>query len=309
MEKLLTIVVPVYNTDLDKLRRCLKSIPNHPDVFIEIYNDCSTEYSVEAEVHDLIKSDKSLGHLMKPGNGIVSLKNNIGLGAVRNKSIERLANSNDNCKFVLFLDSDDEVTITNEIIDLLSKNTKAPLLSFGIELIDKSGTHYEHCDKYLNQCMIPYFATSSIYNVEFLYKCGITFDESRRIFEDIMFTVDLWSMILTTPWKDSYISSSDTIYLYHLEGESLTRNDKKQKMIDDLRHWVDWIRCRYEYLSPNNKVVMKPYYFNRIRYEVTKILSMEMEINKDLDKYKDLLDYIKPYSINKVLIDKTPDKE
>lgn len=307
MKKLLTIVVPVYNTDLDKLKRCLKSIPDHPDVFVDIYNDCSTEYSAEAEIYDMIRSDESLGHLMKPGNGVISMRYNSGLGAVRNRSIKRLYDSEDECKFIMFLDSDDEVTITDEMINLLRGNLSSPLISFGIELIDKSGRHYEHCDKYLDQYMIPYFATSSIYNIDFLYKCSITFDESRRIFEDVMFTVDLWTMILTTSWKHSYISSKDTIYLYHLEGESLTRNDKRRRMINDLTYWVKWIQDRYKYLTDKDKLVMKPYYFNRIQYEVIKALSMEVIDHGDSWIYKSYLDMIKPYNIDKVLL--VPDKE
>lgn len=72
-------------------------------------------------------------------------------------------------------------------------------------------------------------------------------------------------------------------------------------MIDDLLYWVEWIQNKYKYLLSKDQLEIKPYYFNRIRYEITKALSMEMEDHNDLGIYKSYLDVLKPYNINKIL--------
>lgn len=306
MDKLLTIVIPVYNTDLTKLERCLKSIPNHPDIYVDIYDDCSTKYCTESEISRIIKKNENLRHLYKEGNGYIKANENIGLGAIRNRSIERLYKENSNNRFVLFLDSDDEVSITEEIINTLKaldKNYK--VIGFGIDLISGSNVYHEHNKKFLTQNMIPYFITSNIYDVEFLYKNNIKFDESRRIFEDIMFSINLWTKLSETrkpePENENLIFSNSVIYKYYLEGESLTRNDKYATMIRDLNYWVEWIQDRYSSLSNESKDNLKSYYFNRIRYEKIKSLELEMKLNGDIDKYKDIIDYLKPHKIDNVL--------
>lgn len=301
--KLLTIVIPVHNTDLTKLKRCLKSIPDHPDVFVDIYDDYTTSYCTELEVSKMIKEDESLKHLYKEGNGFIRSEVNIGLGAIRNSAIKRLYEESSDNKYIMFLDSDDEVILDSETIDELKyyAEDNREVVLYGIDLISESGICHESCKKYYDQFMIPYFVTPNIYSVSYLYENDIVFDDSKMIFEDIIFTVKLWTKLLTS--KNSIVFRNKVIYNYHLEGESLTRNDKKLKMADHLDHWVKWIQDEYSKLDDFLKYDVKIYYYNRIRYEKIKSLSLRMEANGDIEKYAELLNYLKPYKIDSVLPD------
>lgn len=308
MSNRITIVIPVYNTDLSKLERCIRSIPNHDSVYVSIYDDCSTKYIVSDELKKILNSDPSLDYLFKKGNKIIRLDENKGLGAVRNKAIIDLYNSGFGESYVIFLDSDDELTLSYNIIDYVLKMDNEAY-SYGISLISKCGecTNLEYSEKYLNQSMIPYLVTSTIYKVRVLVNEGILFDESRRVFEDIPFSIKFWSYMLSYH-DDKYWDGINcychrtSIYNYYLDGESLTRTDKKLRLIDDLSYWIEWIKYYYNSISDeyqSNK--LKPYLFNRIRYEAVKLLSMEMEVNDDLDRYSEILRLLKPYHIDSIL--------
>lgn len=307
MRNRITVVIPVYNTDLNKLERCIKSIPNHEDVYVSIYDDCSTDYIVSEELKRILKSNPNLKYLFKKENKVIRFDRNKGLGAVRNEAIIDLYNSGLEDSYVVFLDSDDELTLSNTIIDdILYKNEE--FYSFGINLMS-NGTiiSTEYSDKYLGQMMIPYLVTPIIYKIKPLIDSEILFDESRRIFEDIPFSVKFWSDMIMNH-DDGYWESincycyRNSIYNYHLDGESLTRSDKKLRMISDLSYWIDWIKDYYKLISDKYQSdKLKPYIFNRIRYEASKLLSMEIEINRDLDKYNKILRLLKPYHIDDIL--------
>lgn len=307
MSNRIIIVIPVYNTDLSKLERCIRSIPNHDSVYVSIYDDCSTKYIVSDELKKILKSNPHLKYLFKKENRVIRFDENKGLGAVRNEAIMDLYNLGLEDSYVIFLDSDDELTLPNAIIDDILWSEEE-FYSFGINLLS-NGTviNTEYSDKYLSQMMIPYLVTPIIYKIKPLIENGILFDESRRIFEDIPFSVKFWSNMIMNH-DDGYWDSigsycyRNSIYNYHLDGESLTRNDKKLKMIDDLSYWIDWIKDYYKLISDKYQSdKLKPYIFNRIRYEAAKLLSMEMEINGDLSKYNKILRLLKPYHIDDIL--------
>lgn len=293
--RLLTIVIPIFNTPIDKLERCLSSIPNHPDVYISIYDDYTTDYCVELAIKDIIEgSDGKLEFLYKEGNTFHQFKDNHGLGFVRNRSIKDLK---DVSEYVMFLDSDDEVRLKNKDIEDLKRNRRM-VHCYSIELVDENGqiVGEENTLKYLSQTMIPYFITPNIYNVRYLYANGFYFDESRRTFEDVPFSTKVWSDLLRdgTEWEEH----DSMIYVYHLDGNnSLTRNDKLEKMRDALLYWIDWL---VDYYKVNGGEYIKPYIFNRIRYEAVKALELEMTIKSDRGKYNYITRYLKPYNIDKI---------
>lgn len=302
-EKVLTIAIPVFNTKLEYLERCLLSLPNDPRVCVYIYDDFSTDYCVELEIKKIIdKHPEQLNHLYKDGNKFVQNEENMGLGFVRNRAIRDAKEVKS--KYILFLDSDDEIRLNNKFIDLDylgSESTKTLVYACGIDLINEDNdVHTETSDKYLNQCMIPYLITPNIYNVEYLFSSNLYFDESRRVFEDIPFSVKLWTDLITGDLMDLVEFNDFPIYKYHLYGQSLTRNDRQSKLIEDLMYWVDWMRKFYSNLTLNKERI-KPFIFNRIRYEAVKALSMRVEIDGNLPAYKRFLDLMKPYKIDDIL--------
>lgn len=121
--KVLTIIIPIFNTKLEYLERCLLSIPNDPRVAVYIYDDYSTDYCVELEIKNIIdKHHDQLHHLYKDGNKFIQLDENMGLGFVRNRSIKDAKEFES--KYIMFLDSDDEVRLSKEIIDRLEESPK-----------------------------------------------------------------------------------------------------------------------------------------------------------------------------------------
>lgn len=304
----LTLIIPVYNTDLSLLERCLKSIPVHNKVNVFIYDDCSTEYNAKDEIISIIDKNPDLKFILDDKNKIIRMPGNVGLGFIRNKAVKDLYESieEDECKYVMFLDSDDEVTFNEVSIDKVL-NWKFDAMSYGIELIHNGEVHREDSMKYLSQSMIPYLVTPIIYNVKFLYDFNILFDESRRIFEDIPFSIKFWTFMISSHDDEfdpiEFYCKDTPVYRYHLDSSnSLTRNDKLERMIGDLEYWIDWMINYYHHITDKHlKDKVKPYIFNRIRYESVKVLSMKMQVNGDYDKYMNSLNYLKPYKINDIL--------
>lgn len=306
MNNLLTIVIPVYNTDVYLLERCLRSLCKYAyyledDLDILIIDDCSNRYLVSDELKSLKDKSQDLCDVINFSK-VIRLDKNMGLGFARNTAIKecKLMRS----KYILFLDSDDELYFNPKILDISGMESNSKLIySYGIDLINKETVINENCKKYLELGMIPYFITPNIYDVNYLHDSNFYFDESRRIFEDISFSVKVWSDILINDKESKVLFSSDPIYKYHLDNNgSLTRNDKLDRMINDLMYWINWIKDYYKGInSDEGKKIIKPKLFNRIRYEATKILSMKMSVNNDSEKYIDILNLIKPYNIDKVL--------
>jgi hypothetical protein len=298
----LAVVVPVYNTDLVKLRRCLSSIPDDKHIIVRIYDDCSTSYDLAEELKIMSDETPLLSYVNSDRCKLVKMKTNMGLGFVRNTSVKDLYDSGYKDDYVVFLDSDDELDLINHYdkIQYLLDNRNYNVLSYGIDLICDGVVSKENSEKFISQMMIPYLITPNIYKIKFLVDNSIVFDESRRTFEDIPFSVKLWSLIIAEDLEVLY--SDKTIYKYYLEGESLTRNDKKKKLMEDLKYWVEWIRIYFSHInSPCNANKLRGFLFNRIRYEEVKILTMRMELDGTLPRYKKYLNYLKPYNIDNIL--------
>lgn len=307
MKKLLRIVIPVYNTKLELLERCLESLSRfmNDGISITIYDDCSTKYDVRYQVEKLISNNEKLKYFHNHGNTIIRLDENMGLGFIRNKAIKDAYD--EGVKWIVFLDSDDELDLGVIDFNTLKDSTNQWIISYNINLITKDSVITESCQKYLSQMMIPYFTTSNIYLVEYLYSNGIYYDESRRVFEDIMFSMKLWSTLLGSEKYDGdqLLVVDSVLYKYHLDhDDSLTRNEKYDELISDLEYWIEWIRSYYHLLKFDNPILhslIKSFIFNRIRYEAVKILDMKMKVNGDKYKYSDTLNLLKPYNIDKIL--------
>ncbi len=118
MSALLTIIIPVFNTE-KYLKRCLDSIINQSLQQIEVIviNDCS-EGNTEEIMNNYLNNSKITYY---------KLDSNIGLGAVRNFGIEKASG-----KYVTFCDSDDWVDVClyeNMVLSL--ENTDAEIAICG----------------------------------------------------------------------------------------------------------------------------------------------------------------------------------
>lgn len=301
---LLTIAIPVYNTKPELLRRALLSIPDSKYIGVIVYDDGSTNYEYRTLIRDWLKNDPSFS-FMNSDRFIFNRSNeNKGLGAVRNTLIRRTGSD-----YIMFLDSDDEVMTDNfgEVITYLLENKVDVIygnisLSIGDNMIEESWRDFVNV-----RFMIPYFTTCNFYNPEFLIKNDIFYSEDRRVFEDIMFSIRLFYITEIVLQGSNSKCIDKSIYKYNLEGYSLTRTDESKDRLKvlcaDLKYWINEIKSFYIVNGSEScrKDQLKPYLFNRLRYEVVKLIEYCMKINGDLDTYKVLLDNLKPYKIDEIL--------
>lgn len=105
MNKLLSVIIPVYNRE-DKILNALNSIPNREDIEIIVIDDCSSDNTV--------KVLKQFNNII-----IIELNENCGPGNARNKGLDIATG-----KFITFLDSDDWFNTDNLIkaINLLEED-------------------------------------------------------------------------------------------------------------------------------------------------------------------------------------------
>ncbi|MBN2676183.1 MAG: glycosyltransferase family 2 protein, partial [Alphaproteobacteria bacterium] len=96
MKSKITIIIPVYNTE-KYLHQCLKSIEEQTDKsFKKIYvDDASTDRSLQI-LEEYEKKDKNIT--------VLSLKENTGGGAAKNKAIELVKTP-----YFMIVDSDDYI--------------------------------------------------------------------------------------------------------------------------------------------------------------------------------------------------------
>lgn len=294
----LTIVIPIYNTKKSLIKRCLKSIPDDERVSVYIYDDFSTEIDdIELLIHDIIE-EENLKFLYNDKNKLCQLDKNIGLGAIRNKSIRDTKS-----KYIMFLDSDDTIN-TDSLLKELDKLKDEDILLGSIKLTNESKNFesIETSSKFFDQKMIPYFVTPNIYKRKVLLNNLIFFDESRLTFEDIPFSIKLWSIILC-----KFLSiriTEEVLYNYYLDDPSLTRTDSKDKLLNlhnTLIYWIEWIINYYSKLEYRDKGIVKTYFFNRIKYESIKSIELKMKYDGIYEDYKNLLNFTKPYRIDSVL--------
>lgn len=299
----LSIVIPVYNTDINLLFRCLKSIPDDDRLSIIICDDCSNKYNIKYELAKLFHDKSEISHLLNITKLHIE-KKNIGLGAIRNKMI-KLVKTN----YIMFLDSDDEVVTDNVInaLDIIENNNyngnpTIDLLEFELLTIC-DGKSYNNSNNEFREIhnIIPYFTTPYLYNIKFLRKNELYYDESRRVFEDIKFSVRLSKLIMCN--ECNIVSSITPLYIYHLNGDSLTRTDssKYMKLHDDLIYWIKWMKYYYKTLGESNRKIMKYPIFNRIRYESIKAMSFKLKSQGIYDEYDKYLYNMKHYNLDKIL--------
>lgn len=295
-----TIVIPVHNTPTDKIIRCLKSIPGTDDrISVKLYDDKSDSTDYLNEICDLIKTDESLEYLNLDRHQFMILSENLKLGGVRNKSIDDCTTD-----YIYFLDSDDEVIPQNfvKLLDELDSHNHELLYTDGINqrvdvfssrIILRSADSSIENDIFM--CKIPYFVTSTLYKVEFLRTERIKFDTTGRRFEDIPFTMNVWTKCNNMNLQSSgaysvspiYLGICEPTYIYHLEGQSLTRQQNFEDLMNDKLYWINWIEENFD--TKNDSVK------DRLKYESITALDYYLKSTNVDQRVRRLTDYHKCY--------------
>ena len=305
MNNILTIIIPVYNTE-QYIDRCINSILNQTEKRIEIIiiNDDSTD-----------SSEKRIQKYATNSNvKIVNNKKNIGQGNCRNIGLSMV-----NTKYFCFLDSDDWVDSNayKESIINLEKNQNCDIALFGIK------TEYENSNQSImrydyNDNIIDNNFALSILSREYAQDIYISVLLGNKVFrsskflgllsfdnvnyEDIMFTYK--AMVLS---KKLILQSN--IYLHYYQRQNSIMHSFSKNYIDDLFFVFQDLR---KYLKSIDKYNVKQYYsffekcctsmFDSMFFSTQKLEEQKKYIKyfiSKLNEYEMLYDIIDYLDINR----------
>lgn len=262
---MISIIIPVYNTNITFLKKCLDSIVNQTDKSFEaiIVNDGSS------------KKIKDFFHKYESKNIRVINKNNTGVSDTRNVGIK--ASKYD---YVTFLDSDDYLEkdavekinnyingsdilvfpcnivyknkiIKNEFYDKEEKNIDKR--EFILQSIEKGFTKFY--PKVLPVCV----TFSKVYRKEFLIKNNIIFNTELKMFEDLIFNIYAFE-------KANQIDYIDYIFYNQISNNSSISNKTDysdyEKCFNEIKKFIGEDKI-YNNALDLRKVISFNYYINK----------------------------------------------
>lgn len=206
-KKDVSFIIPVYNTKIDILIRCLKSIKKQRliDFEIIIINDGST--SIKNEVYRKIARKYNAKYFYQKKQGV---------SVARNKGIEESIG-----KYIFFVDSDDEL-VENSVnkadfkdnIDFLIYNVKKINQNLKSEKVfyleNKSLSQYFILTNFLKNDLLNW-SVGKLYKRSFIIEKNISFDINRSSGEDFEFVYSVYSAKPII----KYISKVVYVYLYN----------------------------------------------------------------------------------------------
>ena len=267
---MIDIIVPVYNTPLSDLKRCLDSIAKQTFKDFKVYIIDDGSGSETRSFLDEYVSDKN--------NFIVTHVDNGGVSKARNIGIEKT-----NSKYIAFVDADDTVTSSflEEAYNLIIDNDLDIIIGGYDEIKDEKvirhrlslpGLHiYE--DKTINYFLqkllsgktndqnkeIADCPTGRIYTRLFKRESigSLRFDTDVHMSEDTLFMIDY-------TYQVKRIGIVDKIwYNYYKNDYSISSYsiDKKEKMIKDINDFIEQIKIR---MNKEDNIDIKNSYKERI---------------------------------------------
>ena len=245
MDKLITIVVPVYNVE-KYIDRCVESIQNqtYKNLEIILVDDGSKDNS--AKICDqYAKKDKRIK---------VVHKKNGGLSDARNAGIE-IAKG----KYIAFIDSDDY--IDEHFVEVLYKSmiqykTKIAIADICVQY--DTGEKFENSDKTVYVETEKEILRKMLIGIRDLDNsaCNKLYDMS--LFKDIRYPVGRLYEDTATTYKlfskcENMVINSFPLYYYMKRRDSITQgrfNPKKLQLIDSVSEMTTYVRSKYPELSP-----------------------------------------------------------
>ena len=248
---MIDIIIPVYNTPILDLERCLNSIINQTYIDYKVYIiDDGSNDNIKNYLDDFVK-DKD--------NFIVKHINNNGVSNARNIGID-ISNS----KYITFIDADDtiESNFLLEAYELIEKNNLDIIIGGYNEIKNNNivrtrlslpGLHiYEGktIDNFFEKLLtsktnetnkeIGDCPTGRIYTRLFKRDSigNLRFDTNIHMSEDTLFMIDYTR-------KVNKIGVVDRIwYNYYINDYSISRGTKKEKMIRNIEDFINEIEKR-----------------------------------------------------------------
>ena len=291
----ISIIVPVYKTE-KYLERCLNSIINqtYKNIEIILVDDGSPDNCPDI-CDNYQKKDKRIK---------IIHKNNEGLSDARNKGIE-LATG----KYILFVDSDDEIILTavEELVDIIRKN-HPDLICFNCKEVDEESkaeiknhfysnsctkqvtemTYEEAIADNINRKNIRYEAGSKLYSIEVIKKHpfpkGMLAEDFAVFYKYLSSAKKIIhydnQLYIYYRRKDSimgvkneklYIDVYKTEILYFEEIKKLNLNIKDRKKAED-----NYFKTLIKTYSKINKKSHKEI-INEIEYRISKVKFLNLK--------------------------------
>jgi len=282
-KQVISLIVPIFNTDIDLLNKCVNSVLNqsYKNIELILVNDGSKkELSLEYEKY------KSLD------NRIIYLyQDNKGITAARNKGIDIASGD-----YIMFVDSDDWIdeTTLETMINRIIKD-KSDVCMCGYKTYLQKGIEYrdwykedvtfnneEIISELIEDKKINSRVPTKLFKKEIIKK--IRFNERLKIWEDVVYSAETFRMCK----KVSIVK--ERFYNYIYVQSSLSRSVSLEKSVLELEAW----KWRYDFVKeyyPKFEDKAYSVYLNRI---ISLLNKTRKDINGNLVKYKE--DISTPYS-------------
>lgn len=298
VEPLISIIVPVYNTEL-YLRRCIQSIidQTYSNLEILLINDGSTDHSLDI-CNEFAKTDVRIKTFDKENKGV---------SHTRNMGLEKAIG-----EYIMFVDSDDFID-KHYVYDMYQelKNNHYEMIISGMSFCDederilkrelyKNKNQELKLDNIIEDVVNTlYFCSSckTLVKRSLIVENDISFNEQLSFGEDLSFSYQL----LKKSKSIGYLSN--TGYYYRQNSTSLTHHvniEKIRKYFKDnlvvFSQFNDSVLVANRVYTKLNITVRKIASINKIRYREFKTLVLDIlnlyqksNINKDINL--DLIDY------------------
>lgn len=254
----LSVIVPVYNTNINELKRCLESVEIDFCTYEVLIIDDGSERHIQDFCQDYVKEHNHYVYLRKENGGVSSARN-VGITKARGK-------------YISFLDSDDIFISKNmkaikkdENIDLIFYNKS--LRKENVETIRKE-VHEE--EGYMEKKEIYreiiknnrfHGPTARLYKRNIIIDNNISFDEKMMQGEDIVFNINYLK------YCESIYYVNKSMYMYYLSPVTLIDRWKKNPdlMFENMQRVY------------NSKKELIDIFSKEEQYELEKVLKTNME--------------------------------
>ena len=261
---MIDVIIPVYNTPKDDLKRCFDSVlkQTYTDYNVYIIDDGSNEET--KKFIDIYAKDKKNFYVRHIVNGGVSAARNIGINLSKNK-------------YITFVDSDDTIKrgFLNQAIKYIEKYDLDVIIGGYNEMKNNKIVNVRKCMPglhiYEDEKLILFFkklltSKTTKSNIEIgdcptgriytrLFKRDsiddLRFNENIKISEDTLFMIDYM-------YKVKRIGIVDKVwYNYYKNNYSITSNTNSKALITNIRKFIKQINSNL--FNEQNKIIKDAY--------------------------------------------------
>ena len=228
----ISIIVPTYNSEhtIERLLTSINSSFKNLNIDLLLVDDGSNDRTV------LIEEEYSFNENIH--TNIIKLSHS-GVSVARNVGIQKAQG-----KYLMFLDSDDEVS--EEITSLLKdfNHFNSQVVSFSPDTLDihdgkevrKDSINFLTISMLYNKCgsFIPneyeMSVSNKLYLNQFVKQSSIKFDQNLKCWEDLFFNM---RVLIQT---DSLLMKKGTIFIYNHDNENSVTHRKSESIIRDAKY-------------------------------------------------------------------------